>query len=131
MLFLNLAWNGRFMKVSKCNASKIIFNKIIQLFPDRTCRTLTSTCAFRCMILRTCYCRKTSFCRMKNGSESVFFRRFCQAVAAALSAKSKDKSLCDKEILKYFPNIFQKSPDVLRSLSAVCKSPDPAETDQS
>ena len=32
---------------------------------------------------------------------------------------------------KYFPNTFQKSPDVLRSLSAVCKSPDPAETDQS
>ena len=35
MLLLNLAWNDRFVKVSKCNASKIIFNKIIQLFPDR------------------------------------------------------------------------------------------------
>ena len=33
MLLLNLAWNDRFVKVSKCNASKIIFNQIIQLFP--------------------------------------------------------------------------------------------------
>ena len=29
MLLLNLAWNDRFVKVSKCNASKIIFNQII------------------------------------------------------------------------------------------------------
>ena len=96
MLFLNLAWNGRFMKVSKCDTSKIILDKVIQFFPNRTCRTLTRTCTFRCMILQTRYSCKASFCRMKNGSESVFFRRFCQAVATTFSAKSKDKSLCDK-----------------------------------
>ena len=105
MLLLNLAWNDRFVKVSKCNASKIIFNQIIQLFPDRTCRTLTSTCAFRCMILQTCYCRKASFCRMKNGSESVFFRRFCQAVAAALSAINPCVTRDFKIFSKYFSEI--------------------------
>ena len=73
VLFWNtICWLSH--KISKRNASEIILNQSVQLFPDRSGWTDCFTRAFFCMFLKAGNRCKASFSQIQDRSNGVLFR---------------------------------------------------------